>query len=421
MIAAAWYEVHDARMIRADRIQSDLQQLARFGASEDGVDRPSFSPAYRHAIDWLATRMLGAGLDVREDAAGNLIGRMGPVDKPAVVSGSHIDSVPNGGIYDGALGVLSAIETARSLVQRNIVLKNAFEVIAFMDEEGAYLGELGCRAMAGDITGKELEGCTGRQGIPLIEAMDEYGLNPDQIAAAARPPSDFAAYVELHIEQGPVLEQQQADIGVVTGIPGIQVCNLEFLGEANHAGTTPLPLRKDAFRAAAETVAAVFRRFEAQFATDEDRVTFGDIRVQPGAQNVVPGTVSLTLEIRSANAGRMESLSHMAEHEAQSAGRAHGVAVKMDTVSFDEAATMSPRLIDLITDETIKAGFRFRHMPSGAGHDAQVMARLTEAGMIFIPSAGGISHNPAEFSSEAQIERGATVLCRTLETLLTAR
>jgi len=405
-------------MINIDRICSDLETLARFGAEGAGVARPSFSTAYRQAADWLSERMREAGLSVREDAAGNLIGRLGPAGGAAVVSGSHIDSVPNGGKYDGTLGVLAALEVARSLEDRAASLRHAFEVIAFMDEEGAYLGELGCRAMAGTLTFSDLEGVYGRDGSLLVDAMKAYGLDPRGVDSAARPRDDFRAYVELHIEQGPVLESRQFDIGVVTGIVGIHVSEFIFRGEANHAGTTPVPMRRDAMRAAAEAMTAVFRRLESEFLPDRDRVTYGAVDLAPGAQNVVPERVTLTQEIRAETLAQIDELYTMTCRIAGETAARHGVTLSTQPVSCDEPAEMSHQMMTLIEAQAWDAGCSTLRMPSGAGHDAQVMARVAETGMIFIPSIGGISHNPGEHSSREQIERGATVLSRTIESLL---
>jgi len=407
-------------MTEVARIRSDLQTLARFGAAGNGVDRPSYSPAYRDAVEWLAERMRQAGLAVREDAAGNLIGRMGPATGPAIVSGSHIDSVPDGGIYDGTLGVLAALEVARTLTEKRVALKRAYEVIAFVDEEGAYLGELGCRAMTGDLTFDALEPVRGRDGKSLFDAMREYGLDARRIASATRPRSDFAGYVELHIEQGPVLEHRQVDIGVVTGIAGIQVSELTFSGQANHAGTTPVPMRRDAFRAAAETVTTVFERLEAEFAPDRHRVTYGAAAVSPGAQNVVPAKVKLAQEIRAETPAEIEALVAMTRAAAEDVAARHGVTVQVQSISFDAPARMSPRMMDLIEEGAGACGCSALRMPSGAGHDAQVMARITDAGMIFIPSYGGVSHNPDESSTDSQIERGTRVLFHVLQLLLAA-
>ncbi len=404
-------------MIDVRRIRTDLDALAEFGKRGQGVDRPAYSPAYRQAIDWLATQMVDAGMNVREDSAGNLIGRLGPATGPAVICGSHIDSVPNGGKYDGTLGVLAGLEVARRLAGQP--LERAFEVIAFADEEGAFLGELGCRAMIGDLPFEELAEAHGRDGASPVDAMRDYGLDPTRIGEAARPHEEFAAYVELHIEQGPVLETGGLDIGVVTGIVGLQVSEITFTGQANHAGTTPVPLRRDALRAAAAMITECFERLEQDFLLQHHRLTYGAIEVAPGASNVVPDTARLVQEIRAGKEAEIDALHAMTLKVAARTAERNGVAFDMQTLSRDAAASMSPAIMAMIERHASDAGFSMTRMPSGAGHDAQVMASVTETGMVFIPSQGGISHNPDEHSTDNQIERGATILLRVIEELLT--
>lgn len=406
-------------MIRVDRIRDDLETLARIGASGAGIDRPSYSSIYREAVDWLSSRMRDAGMSVREDAAGNLIGRLGGARGSAVVVGSHVDSVPNGGIYDGTVGVLAGIEVARSLISSRAPLRLAYEVIAFADEEGAYLGELGCRAMVGDLAFDELVSTPGRDRRSPAEAMAEYGLDARQIGQAARPSTDFEAYVELHIEQGPVLDCDQVDIGIVTDIVGLEVCEFEFSGEANHAGTTPIPLRRDALRAAASMITRAFARLDAEYSTDRHRLTYGAMRVEPGASNVVPARVVLSQEIRACEDADIGILHAMTREVAAESADIHAVDVASRIVSRDPSARMAPHIMDLIQLHAEQLGYSAIRMPSGAGHDAQVMARVTDAGMIFIPSLGGVSHSPGEHSSNPQIERGAEVLYRTVASLLT--
>lgn len=405
-------------MIRADRLRADLMALANFGAIDKGVDRPCYSPAYRAAADWLKERMRDAGLSVREDAAGNVIGHMGPVDGPAVVCGSHIDSVPAGGIYDGTLGVLAGVEVARCLGDHQAVLRNAYEVIAFADEEGAYLSELGARAMIGDMTVGELDACHGRSNKRVADAMNEYGLDASKIGMAARPHQDFSHYVELHIEQGPVLERSGSDIGVVTGIVGLHVSELTFTGTANHAGTTPIPLRRDAFRAAAEAMTEAYAQLESRFSSAKHRLTYGMAKVAPGVHNVVPASATLTQEIRAESEEDIDALYAMTREVASSVAGRHGVELTATLVSRDAPASMTPKVMDLIERCANEAGYKFERLPSGAGHDAQIMARVCDTAMIFIPSQAGISHNPDEYSTDEQIRRGTDVLLRTVNALV---
>jgi hydantoinase/carbamoylase family amidase len=402
----------------ARRILRDLKALSAIGgAAAGGVDRPAFSLAYSEAVAWLAELARRAGLRVRQDAAGNLIARLGPPDAPAVVCGSHIDSVPGGGIYDGTLGVLAGLECARALADRAAGLTKAFEVVAFVDEEGAYLSLLGSRAMAGDLDPGELAAAHGRDGRSLAAAMRQAGLDPRRVLEAARPASDITAYVELHIEQGPVLESTSCDIGIVTDIVGLHAAELTFLGEANHAGTTPLSLRKDAFRAAAQAVTECFDLVESAFPADT-RLTYGEVALAPGASNVVPGEVRLTQEIRAIRTPDIDRALAETRATAERVAALRGVGLRCEARSFDPPVAMSEDLVALIEAVAAEQGASALRMASGAGHDAQAMAKRWHSGMIFVPSAGGVSHNPAEETGPAEIERGARVLYGVVERLV---
>ncbi len=410
-----------SQSIRVGRLVADLDTLARFGLREDGggIDRPAFSQAYRQAADWLIETMREAGMSARMDSAGNIIGRLGPTDGPAVVCGSHIDSVPTAGKYDGTLGVLAGLEVARCLSENNIDLDKAYEVIAFMDEEGAFLGEFGARAMIGDFNDDEFEDCLSRDGTSLLDAIKEFGLDSSKICDAVRSEADFDAYVELHIEQGPVLENEGVDIGIVESIVGLQINELNFEGQANHAGTTPLPYRRDAFRAAAETVTTAFKTLEGDFPPDL-RLTYGVADVSPGAQNVVPSHVRLIQEIRAGQEYGIDAACRMTMQVAERICKKYGVKVGSRLISRDPTARMSDRVSGLVEAVCLSLELKAKRMPSGAGHDAQILAQVCDAGMIFVPSAGGISHNPAEHTSVANLGAGAAVLYETLLGLLEA-
>ena len=402
-----------ASAVDSDRLLRDLEALARFGRLDNGgVDRPAFSGQYRGAVEWLSSRMRDAGLRVWQDPAGNLIGRVGP-DGPALLCGSHIDSVPSGGIFDGALGVLAGVECARTLGGADIRLARALEVVAFVDEEGAYVSLLGSRAMTGSLGSDELAVATGRDGLPLAEALAEYGLDSRHVLTAARPPSDIAGYIELHIEQGPVLESAGLPIGVVSGIVGIHRAELEFTGMANHAGTTPMEHRRDALRAAAETIVESYRAFEAARASDM-RLTFGAIAVAPNASNVIPGSVRLSQEIRGPRTESIEELYRECSAVAEGVAGARGVTMSNKLVSFNPPALMDPAVGRRIADACARLGYGCRTMPSGAGHDAQSFARRCPTGMIFIPSEAGVSHNASERTSRDCVAQGLAVLYEVL-------
>lgn len=405
------------RGLSADRLMADLAALARIGAAAGGgIDRTAYSPAYRQAADWLKDRMTAAGLRVREDAAGNVIGRIGP-DGPALVCGSHIDTVPRGGAYDGALGVLAGLECARTLKAEESRLGRAFEVVAFADEEGAYLSLLGARAMTGQVAAAEIADAAGRGGARLSDALAGYGLDPARVADAARPRGDFAGYIELHIEQGPILEQEKTEIGIVTSTFGIRAHALTLTGAARHAGTTPLDRRRDPLRAAAEAIAESFDAISAEGLADA-RLTFGDLDVSPGASNVVPGAVRVVREIRAADAATIGRIEAMTARLFENRARRHGVALESVLSGDDAPVALGPVMAGRI-EEACRAGARsYRRMISGAGHDAQAFAPVCDTGMIFVPSRDGISHHPDEYTAPDQIGIGLDVLYRTCCALL---
>ena len=406
--------------IEPERLLADLEALSRFGRRpEGGLDRPAYSKAYREALDWLAGRFEAAGLCVRLDPAGNLIGRLGPEKGPAVVSGSHIDAVPSGGYYDGALGVLAALECARTLADRGGI-ERPLEVIAFADEEGAFLGLTGSRAMVGQVTTAEVMAAVGRDGQPFAEALLGFGLDSERLIEAARPAQDFAGYLELHIEQGPLLESRGLEIGVVESIVGIATSELIFTGAQAHAGTTPLALRRDALRAAAETIAESTALVERDF-PPEMRLTYGALTVAPGAANVVPAEARLTQEIRGPDLKGMEALFERSHAVAQSRAAANRVRLEVLRHATEPPATMAPALTGRIEAACRALGCGHLRMPSGAGHDAQILAQVTEAAMIFVPSRAGLSHNPAEDTDPRHIALGCKVLYLTLAGMLGAQ
>lgn len=392
--------------LAAEQLLADLAELAQFGANADGsLTRPAFSPAYRAAVVWLMERMRAAGLSIRVDAAGNVIGRLGP-DGPAVVCGSHIDTVPNGGRFDGALGVLAGLAAARTIAPRAKRMTRALEVIAFTDEEGAFLSLLGSRAMTGAITEEEIAEAS-HGGQRLADAMRQAGLDSELCISARRPKSDFAAYLELHIEQGPRLEAEGISIGVVENICGIDVVEHGLTGQANHSGTTPARYKRDALRAA---VGAMERCYGLLGNGAVGSLNFGSLQVAPGAVNVVPGEVRVIQEIRASSASEIAVLKDRCAAMFAEAVCAGKIEVASRNVSFDAPAAMSEPMMSRISRHAAWLGLTHVRMPSGAGHDAQSFAGLCETGMIFVPSVGGVSHSPAEFTRADEIAHGLGLL-----------
>jgi N-carbamoyl-L-amino-acid hydrolase len=399
--------------VNGKRVMEQLFALGEFGKNpEGGVSRVAYSEADRQGREYVLGLMRAAGLDVSVDPAGNLIGRRaGRRDLPSIAFGSHIDSVPKGGNYDGPVGSLAAVEVAHALREQNIRTRHPLEVIIFQNEEG---GLYGSRALSGEIPARELE-LTSHSGKTVREGIRFIGGDPDRLAEARRRPGDLAAFLELHIEQGGVLEAERVDIGVVQGIVGIGWWDVTWEGLANHAGTTPMDQRQDALLAAARLVDAVHR--VARATPGRHVATVGRIRAEPGAPNVVPGRVVNSLEIRDLEESKMRSLFERIRREAETIAEGTGTRVSFEELNWLKPAPADPRVQAAVASAAGELGLSHRTMPSGAGHDTQSMARLAPAGMIFIPSVGGISHSPKEFSHPEDVEKGANVLLHTLLTL----
>ena len=399
------------------RLREDIEALARIGrVGTGGLMRAAFSPAFEEARAWLAGRMTAAGLDVRKDAAGNVIGRLG-TGASCVVSGSHIDAVPDGGPLDGAYGVLAALECARVIAGAGLELERAFEAVAFADEEGHFIGCLGSRAMTGELTTEAAFAAEDFDGNTLAEAMRAAGLDPERVGEAARPAGEIAAYVELHIEQGPVLEHRGVPIGVVEAIVGLIHTDLCFLGEADHAGTTPMDLRKDAFMGAA-AYATRARELVLAEGSPHARLTFGIVETKPQSANIVPYEARLRQELRDVAPEVLESLLSGTRALAQEVAAEYGLGLTVDEVFRNEPADMAPEVRAAIRAAAADLGLASLDMPSGAGHDAQLFAPKVPTGMIFVPSRGGRSHRPDEWTDWPALEQGANVLLQTLLGLL---
>ena len=404
--------------VNATRIVEHLTALSQFGKNpQGGVSRVAYSEADRQGREYVMGLMRAAGLDVSIDAAGNIVGRRAGSDpglKPLLL-GSHIDSVPEGGNYDGDVGSLSAIEVAQTLAENKLTTHHPLEVIIFANEEG---GTIGSHAISGELTDRQLNlvtnsGKTIRDGIKFI------GGDPDKLASIRRKRGDIHAYLELHIEQGGILDTEKINIGVVEGIVGIQQWEVKIEGFANHAGTTPMNQRRDALLAAAKFIEAVNRIVTN--VPGRQVGTVGKIQASPGAYNVIPGKVILGLELRDLDASKVQMLYQRIRDEAGQIAQSTGTTFDFTETNAIVPAPTDQRLRKLI-DETAKGlGLSTRSMPSGAGHDAQEIARLCPVGMIFMPSVGGISHSPKEYSRPEDIANGANVLLHTLLRLDTMR
>ena len=397
--------------VNGKRISDHLAALSEFGKNpQGGVSRVAYSEADLLGREYAMVLMRAAKLDVRVDFAGNLVGRRAGSDPslPPLVMGSHIDSVPEGGNYDGDVGSMGAIEAAQTLAENKVATRHPIEVIIFQNEEG---GTIGSHALSGELTEKQL-GLMTRSGRTIREGIKFIGGNPDMLASARRKPGSIAAYLELHIEQGGILDAEKINIGVVEGIVGITQWDVTIEGFANHAGTTPMNQRRDAMLAAARFIDAVNRIVTG--VPGRQVGTVGRLQALPGAYNVIPGKVVLGLELRDLDANKVQMLFERIGAEARQIAEATGT-----QFGFNEVNSIDPALTDLrirkLIDDTAKGlGFTTKLLPSGAGHDAQEMARLGPVGMIFVPSVAGISHSPREFSRPEDIANGADVLLHTL-------
>ncbi|MUG47339.1 Zn-dependent hydrolase [Paenibacillus woosongensis] len=402
--------------INKDRLWARLMELGEIGKqSSGGVTRYSFTLDESRAKELVIAYMKEAGLAVREDAAGNIIGRREGTNPEAavVLTGSHIDTVPDGGMFDGALGVLSAIEALQRIDELEIRNVHPIEVIAFTDEEGSRFGfgMIGSRAVAGTLRQEDLEQ-RDEQAVSIADAMRSAGLAPERIGEAAKPPHEVKAYVELHIEQGRVLENLNKPVGLVTGIAGPLWQQFTLSGQAGHAGATPMPLRRDPMQAAAEILNYIYaeaKKYENAVAT------VGKLRTLPGGVNVIPGEVQFSLDLRDIDEAERDRLEASIRAYSQQVCEKLGIELRIDLLQRVAPAPSSPMVQEAVAQAGKLAGLsELPRLVSGAGHDGMQFSSLWPLGMIFVRSRNGISHNPEEWSSSEDCTAGTEVLYHTL-------
>lgn len=399
--------------IRVDgaRLNATMEHMKTFGINDAGGSaRVAFSKENREALAYLSSLMSEAGLDPRIDVAGNLVGRRdGEVAGLApIVSGSHVDTVPNGGHYDGVVGVMSAIEVARTLHDAGFELDHPLEIIVWSNEEG---GKTGSRSYNGSVEDKEFD-LAVLSDRTIGDGLSYLGGNPERLSANIREPGSISSYVELHVEQGAFLDQENISIGVVQGIVGIRRWNITIDGSANHAGTTPMDQRQDALYAAALLIVEVRRIITEE--PGRQVGTVGRVQAFPGAPNVIAGQAKMTLEIRDLEMDKIEKLYKRIQDSARALAERTDTKIAFEQYYESPAAITDERVKTIIQDSADELGLSAKHMPSGAGHDAQSLAGIAPLGMIFVPSKDGISHAPPEFTSAAQITNGANVLLQTI-------
>lgn len=396
--------------VNPDRLRSDFETLSAFGALDGGgISRTTFSDAHLGARAWFLERARAAGLETRVDPAANhsaILPTRVP-DAPTLLLGSHLDSVRRAGRYDGALGVICALEVLRAVRDADLTLPVALEAIDFTDEEGTLVGTLGSWALAGRLTADVLEAPRGNREL-LVAELGRMGMTEHDLLSARRDPATLVGFLELHIEQGPVLEQADIDIGIVTGIVGSSSFRVVFEGEARHAGTTPMSGRRDAAVGAAAFVLGVRDVVTRDF--PHCVATVGDIEIEPGSFNVVPGTARLRMECRSLDATELTALERALSERARAEAAAFRLDVTVERVGRWEPTPTDPRLRAALSGAAAALGLSTMELSSGAGHDAQALAPLTPTAMVFVPSVGGISHEPRERTSWDDCVNGANVL-----------
>jgi len=404
-----------ARHINSQRLQATLEKLSEFGRnSEGGVTRLGFSQTELDARTYVMSLMEDAGLEVRVDPAGNIFGRRSGSDQlPALLFGSHIDSVPHGGNFDGTLGSLGAIEVIRALNDGHITTRHPLEVVIWTNEEGPHFGisALGSGVAAG-VLGPEILDRKDDDGLTVADWLRRYGQDPSHLTDARIPHGALAAVLELHIEQGPVLEETKVQIGVVKGIVSLKRWKCVATGFANHAGTTPMNRRKDALAAAAKDLLAVRDAVRAETGTQVG--TVGYLRAEPGAPNVIPGRVEFPVELRDLDAGKIERMWQSIQQRIAQTDKEEGVETRCEVINDIAAALSDPSVQSVIREAARSAGLSTADMPSGAVHDAGEISRIAPMGMIFVPSHDGISHAPQEFTSWDDSANGVEVLYRSI-------
>ena len=401
-----------ALSVNSKRIESRIFELAKFGVDEKGRGyRVAYTKGDIEGRAWFMELMKKAGLDPTIDAAGNIIGkRKGKnISFKPIAFGSHIDMVPDGGNYDGTLGSISALEVIEILNENKVITEHPLELIIFANEEG---GTIGSMAMVGHLTPEGLKQ-KSQSGLTQAEGIKALGGNPDNIQSVKRSKGDIHAWIELHIEQGGILEREKIQIGVVEGIVGIVHWEVTVEGFANHAGATPMNLRQDALLAASKFIIAVNEVVNSVKGTQVG--TVGKIAVQPGAYNVIPGKVVLGLEIRDLDAAKIEMLFNEMDKRAAAIATSTKTKISFERQANESKPALTDKKLQQIINSSAKAlGFTTKFMQSGAGHDSQEIAEIAPAAMIFIPSVGGISHSPKEFSTATDMANGANVLLQTI-------
>jgi beta-ureidopropionase / N-carbamoyl-L-amino-acid hydrolase len=403
------------------RLMRDLNAIGRIGLGDHGaVTRLVFSIKELRSRQLLIHLMRQAGLKIRIDVIGNITGRFDGTNPkaPAVLAGSHLDTVIHGGKYDGPVGVIGALEAIRTIRENQITVQSPLEVVCFVGEESSRFGfsTLGSSFLAGEVKSKDLINAVDPRGTRLEDVLASLGISRRNLKSLKRDPKSLRAYLELHIEQGPILEAKGKRIGLVTSIAAPSRFRVVFKGQADHSGTTPMEMRKDALVASAHLIDYIEKICRKHSSMEKGRVvgTVGAMKIEPGVINAVPGRTELSVDIRSTSAPVKERVARMVKDQARKIAQQRRIGVDILNIREENPVPLDRRLLRLTREICDQNGIDYEIMPSGAGHDAMQMAKITPAGMIFVPSKRGISHNPLEWTDPSDIALGAQLLMETM-------
>ncbi|MDP0491299.1 MAG: Zn-dependent hydrolase [Verrucomicrobiota bacterium JB023] len=407
-------------VVQMERFRERLKELSQIGldAEQGGLYRMAFTEGDMEGRAWLARQMEEIGLTVERDGAANISGRLEGTDPdaPVILVGSHLDTVPCAGTLDGSLGVLAGLECVQAMKEAGIQPKHSIEVVSFSDEEGRFGGMFGSQSVAGQVTPDTLHNARDLNGVKLADVMERQGMDPWLALEARRDPQSLLCYLELHIEQGPVLDTAREQVGLVEDITGLFKWGITLRGEANHAGTTPMEMRQDAFLGMAEFAYQIPRILE-ENGSERSRATVGKAELFPGSANTVPGEARFSLDVRDTDPEVLKELASQFRRALSAIARRRQLMFEFTVESEIEPVACHRPLINLLEEKARKSSLSYRRMPSGAAHDAQIMATITPTVMLFTPSRGGKSHSPAEWTSWDDIQAASQLLLDTLVVL----
>lgn len=401
--------------IDSRRLRDLLQGVNRFGINPQtgGFNRIGYSDADIAVRDWFQEQMRADGFAVRRDGVANIFGRFGPEAGPCVMIGSHLDTVPEGGAFDGSLGVCVGLECLRSIRDAGLQPELAIEVVATAEEEGRFGGMLGSQSIAGVVTPEWIGRARDADGVRLVDAMAAQGLDARDALNTAWRPDCIRAFLEIHIEQGPVLQSRKIPVGIAHSVAGVRNLHVRFLGKANHSGTTPMNLRADAFAGLA-AVGSAIPEIIATHGGENTRVTIGKVDLHPNFIHTVPGRADFVINLRDADAGILDAVDLALRDRIETAAEAMHLQHRITEQSRIAPVKLDAALAAMLHEEARNLGLESLSMPSGAGHDAQTMQSVCPAALVFIPSRDGVSHSPEEWSDWDDIEKGANLMLAAL-------